>query len=259
LNNPVGFVHANLDILTGYIDKLADLVDAPAVDDLPGSVEGGTPAQRHSLFSEINSIIADCREGADRVRDIVGNLRTFSRLDEAEYKETEINEGIDATIRLLSQYLSSGNITITRNYGELPPMGAFSSQLNQVWMNLLVNSAQAIGAGKGEIEITTRCDSSNIYVEVRDTGCGIAIQHLNRLFDPFYTTKPIGEGTGLGLSISFGIVERHGGSITVDTRLGEGATFKVTLPRDFEPNFVSMAKSIAPSPQYTTGELPYAI
>lgn len=250
LNNPVGFVHANLEMLGQIFGDLVRLVkfydeaerspsdhpDASAI-----KKEIGYP----EIIEEINSIIRDCRDGSERVREIVQNLRTFSRLDEAEYKDTDIHEGIDATARLLSRYFSSGKISLRREYGDLPQVAVFSSQLNQVWMNLLANAAQAMGSRTGEVRITTSADDDNIFVEVTDSGCGIAVQHLNRIFDPFYTTKPVGEGTGLGLSISFSIVERHGGTISVNTTLNEGTTFKVRLPRHFEPEFLSDEKSIA--------------
>jgi signal transduction histidine kinase len=113
-------------------------------------------------------------------------------------------------------------------------------------MNLLVNAAQAIGTDRGEVKITTKYDDENVVVQISDTGSGIAVQNLDRIFDPFYTTKPIGEGTGLGLSISFGIVERHGGSITVSSRLMQGSTFEVRLPRCFAPELTDETKSVVP-------------
>ncbi|MEP6703626.1 MAG: ATP-binding protein [Acidobacteriota bacterium] len=240
LNNPVGFVYANLEMLDQYVSDLVRLITFYDEAEMPSAVEISASAIKKSIgypiiCDDIKSIIRDCCEGSDRIREIVQNLRTFSRLDEAEYNESDIHQGIDATVRLLSRYFSSGEITLIRNFGDLPPIGAFSGPLNQVWMNLLANAAQSIGPGKGQIKIITRADSENVFVEISDTGCGIALQHLNRIFDPFFTTKAVGDGTGLGLSISFGIVERHGGSITVKSRLTEGTTFVVRLPRHFEP------------------------
>lgn len=247
LNNPVGFVYANIEILAQYFDDLSRLLRtidggaaAEVIEDLKKEI--GYP----SMMDDIASILGDCRDGAERIRGIVQNLRTFSRLDEAEYTETNIHEGIDATIRLLSRYFGAGNITIRRNYGELPSVQTFSGQLNQVWMNLLANAAQAIGTEKGVVTVSTRADKDNIFVDITDTGCGIAVQDLKRIFDPFFTTKAVGAGTGLGLSISLSIIERHGGSIAVSTVLGQGTTFKVRLPRNFEPNFSVSETSIAP-------------
>ena len=240
LNNPVGYVNANLDILGQFVGNLTRL--ASFYDNIEISPEAADEARAikeqigyPGLIDEISEIIGDCKDGSERIRDIVQNLRTFSRLDEAEYKEIDIHEGIDATLRLLSRYFTSGNILLTRKYGDLPRTRAFAGQLNQVWMNLLVNAAQAIGTRRGEVTITTNVDPDFITVEISDNGCGIAVQHLDRIFDPFYTTKPVGEGTGLGLSISFSIVERHGGSISVDTQMTQGTKFTVRLPLRFEP------------------------
>lgn len=235
LNNPVGFVYGNLDFLNQCIGGLIKLLDYYDEAELDESVASGAALIKEQIdyqasIDDLNSIICDCREGAERIRDIVQNLRTFSRLDEAEFKKTDIHEGIDSTIRLLSRYFSTGNITLVRNYGELPPIDAFSGQLNQVWMNLLVNAAQAVSVTGGEVRITTSADEEFVSVAISDTGGGIAQEHLNRIFDPFYTTKPVGEGTGLGLSISFGIVDRHGGTIKVDTKIDKGSTFTVALP-----------------------------
>ena len=249
LNNPVGFVHANLEMLDQYFKDLTRLIQFYDGAEISAADHARVSSIKHeigypAIIEDINSIVRDCRDGADRIRDIVQNLRTFSRLDEADYNLTNIHEGLDSTVRLISGYFSSGNITLVREYGDLPTIQAFSGQLNQVWMNLLVNAAQAIGSGKGELMIKTSVDSDNIFVEVSDSGCGIAVQDLNRIFDPFFTTKPVGEGTGLGLSISFGIVERHGGNITVDTRLNEGTTFKVRLPLRFESTIAVDERSI---------------
>ncbi|MGE3466549.1 MAG: ATP-binding protein [Pyrinomonadaceae bacterium] len=249
INNPVGFVIANLEMLGNYVDGLTRLVrfyDEPE-SVLPAGVsvssikdDIGYP----NILEDLQGIMADCREGSERIREIVQNLRTFSRLDEADHKETDIHEGIDATVRLLSPYYSTGSISLVRNYGDIPRMATFAGQLNQVWMNLLVNAAQAIGTSSGVVTVDTRADDQDIYVTITDSGAGIAVQDLKKVFDPFYTTKPVGEGTGLGLSISFGIVERHGGTISVRSRLNEGTAFEVKLPRHFEP--IAEERSILP-------------
>jgi signal transduction histidine kinase len=235
LNNPVGFIYGNLDFLNQCIGGLTKLLNYYDEAELNESVVSGAALIKEQIdyqtsLEDLNSIICDCRDGAERIRDIVQNLRVFSRLDEAEFKKTDIHEGIDSTIRLLSRYFSTDNIALVRNYGELPLIDAFSGQLNQVWMNLLVNAAQAVSRSGGEVRISTDADKESVFVMVSDSGEGIASEHLNRIFDPFYTTKPVGEGTGLGLSISFGIVERHRGTITVNTKINEGSTFTVMLP-----------------------------
>jgi signal transduction histidine kinase len=247
LNNPVGFIYGNLDFLNEYAGGLKKLLDYYDEAELTETIVAGADSIKREIdypasVEDLSSIIGDCREGAERIRDIVQNLRTFSRLDEADFKKTDIHEGIDSTIRLLSRYFSTDNIRLVRNYGELPPIDSFSGQLNQVWMNLLVNAAQAVGANGGEVRIRTRADGEFVKITVSDTGCGIAPEHLNRIFDPFYTTKSVGEGTGLGLSISFGIVERHGGTISISTVLGTGTAFTVALPVNIKLPIDSIAE-----------------
>jgi signal transduction histidine kinase len=176
----------------------------------------------------------DCREGAKRIKEIAQNLRVFTRLDEAEFQKTDIHEGIDSTVRLLSSYFSADHINLKRDYGDLPLIDAFPGQLNQVWMNLLVNAAQALGVGGGEVTVSTTRQGESISIGISDTGPGIAPDVLDRIFDPFFTTKEVGEGTGLGLSICFSIVERHGGTIRAYSRPREGTTFTVTLPIEAE-------------------------
>ncbi len=234
LNNPAGFVYGNMDLLQGYISELAKLFDAYDTVALPedaallvDSLKAQIGYER--LMGDLNSIISDCREGAQRICDVVKNLRLFSRLDEAELKRINIHEGIDSTIRLLSSYYSTGHIVLRRDYTDLPPVNCYAGQLNQVWMNLLVNAAQAV-SDQGEVTISTRRDGDSVAIAISDTGTGIPEDERSRIFDPFFTTKPIGEGTGLGLSISYGIVERHGGTIAVVSELGTGTTFTVRIP-----------------------------
>ena len=235
LNNPVGFIYGNLDILNQYIEGLTVLFDYYDKAALPDDVSSGAKLIKEKIhyinsLDDLNSIIDDCREGAQRIRGIVQNLRTFSRLDEAEFKKSDIHEGIDSTLRLLSRYYSADNIKLIRDYGELPAIDSYAGQLNQVWMNLLVNAAQALNPKGGEVCITTRAGDESAVITISDTGGGIPPEHLKRIFDPFFTTKQVGEGAGLGLSISFGIVERHGGSLSVESRINQGTTFTVKLP-----------------------------
>jgi two-component system NtrC family sensor kinase len=235
LNNPAGFIYSNMEILDQYVLDLNRLLfeyDKVALSPELATKVKALKREIHyeRLRMDLVSLITDCQEGARRIRDIVLNLRTFSRLDEAEVKQVDIHAGIEATIRLLSQYYRSNNITLHRDYGELPLVNCFAGQLNQVWMNLLTNAAQAIGDGPGEVRIETSLDEGMVVVRISDTGKGIAPDDLKRIFDPFFTTKPIGEGTGLGLSISYGIVVSHGGSIKAESALGKGSTFTTTIP-----------------------------
>ncbi len=239
LNNPAGFIYGNMDMLQSEIAGLQELLSA--YDQIELSPVAASQIQSikdrlgyDKLIEDLQSIVVDCLEGAERIRDVVQNLRLFSRLDESELQQAELHEGIDSTIRLLSQYYSSGRITLRRDYGELPLVSCYAAQLNQVWMNLLANAAQAI-SGNGEVYIMTWLENNRAHIAVRDSGCGIALETQARVFDPFFTTKPVGEGTGLGLSISYGIIERHGGTIKVHSTPGEGATFTVEIPISSEP------------------------
>ena len=234
LNNPAGFIYGNMDLLKEYVsglEKLLTVYDEVGVSDSSAPRVEAVKAEIHyqSLMPELSSIVADCREGAVRIRDVVQNLRLFSRLDEAEVKFVDLHEGIDSTIRILSRFYSSGDISLIREYGSLPPVNCYAVQLNQVWMNLLANAAQAVG-GAGEVRISTLAEGDSVLVRISDTGSGIPHELLKKIFDPFFTTKPVGEGTGLGLSISYGIIERHKGTITVESEIDVGTTFTVRIP-----------------------------
>jgi signal transduction histidine kinase len=240
LNNPAGFLHGNMEMLRECFAGLERLMSVYDDASLPPGLAARAAAVKEetgyeNTLKDLRSIIDDCREGAVRIRDVVRNLRTFSRLDEAEFKKVDIHEGIDSTFRLLSRYYSSEHITRRRDYGELPLVDCYAGQLNQVWMNLLVNAAQAVGAGVGEVCIRTRLEKEMVIVTISDTGCGIEPEHLSKIFDPFFTTKPVGEGTGLGLSTTYGIVERHGGSISVESCADLGTTFTVMIPAAGKP------------------------
>ena len=237
LNNPAGFIYSNVALLKDHVKRFKRCLSAFDEMAVPDEV-----AQRfrdlkretgyEDLLIELESILSDCSIGAERIRDIVQNLRLFSRLDEAEVKRVDLNEGIEVTLRLLSMYYKSGRIHLRRDYGELPLVNCYAAQLNQVWMNLLVNAAQAIGEGDGEVCIKTRCEDQHIVVSISDSGCGMEPEVLKNIFDPFFTTKPVGEGTGLGLSISHGVIVRHGGTITVSSAPERGTVFTIVIPVD---------------------------
>jgi two-component system, NtrC family, sensor kinase len=234
LNNPAGFIYGNMDILAGYLKSLEVLFDAwdkiKLTSEYSASLDAiETKISYTTLRCELSLILADCREGAERICDVVKNLRLFSRLDEAEFKSVDINEGISSTLRLLSQYYSAGSIVLEKHYGNLPLVDCYASQLNQVWMNLLVNAAQAVG-NSGKVTIETRLEGEQIVVVIADDGDGISDEQISKIFDPFFTTKPVGVGTGLGLSTSYGIVEKHRGTISVQSKLDHGSTFTVRIP-----------------------------
>jgi signal transduction histidine kinase len=235
LNNPAGFIFSNMAVLPQYLARLERMLSTyDKISLLDSDAERIRTAKSETdydnILGDLTSIAADSYSGAERIRDVVQNLRLFSRLDEAEIKQVDLHEGIESTLRLLSKYYTSPFITLKRDYGNLPPVNCYAGQLNQVWMNLLVNAAQAIGDVRGEVLIKTRCEHQRVITSISDTGKGIPPEHLNKIFDPFFTTKPVGDGTGLGLSISHGIVARHRGALSVESVLGGGTTFTVSIP-----------------------------
>jgi signal transduction histidine kinase len=236
LNNPAGFIYGNMDLISSYLGRLELVLSIYERVSLPAAEATELNLTKKeigydALLPDLRSMIADCTEGAERIRDVVKNLLLFSRLDEAECKKVDLHESIDSTIRLLSRYYSVGRIRLVKEYREIPLVNCYAGQLNQVWTNLLVNAAQAI-EGDGEVKISTNVERDSVLVTIADTGCGIGPDELPKIFDPFFTTKPIGEGTGLGLSITYGIIERHGGTIGAESVLGNGTKFCVSIPID---------------------------
>ncbi|MDP6980793.1 MAG: ATP-binding protein [Myxococcota bacterium] len=219
LNNPIGFVHANLQLLDEFIEKLAR-----------AQAEG---QDTEKIREAINKLLMRSREGTHRVKEIVQDLRTFSRMDQAELQDADLHEELDRTIGLMEPRFKDG-VTIVRDYGDLPRVRCYPGQLNQVFLNLLMNACDAMDS-RGSIEIVTRRTADGVRLEFRDDGPGIPPELLNRLFEPFFTTKEVGKGTGLGLSLSHGIIERHGGRFSVTSNLGEGSSFTIELPLDASP------------------------
>ena len=221
LNNPIGFIYANMDHFRRYVGELQEVCGTASLD--PQSAERSQKA-----FDVLGRLVESCSNGSERIKRIVEGLRTFSRLDEAERKAVDLHEGIDSTLDLLEHHLKE-RIEVQKAYGDLPLVECYAGQVNQVFMNLLTNAADAI-EGEGQIEITTTTDGDTVRVSIRDTGAGIPAENLSSIFDPFFTTKEIGKGTGLGLSISYGIVQKHDGDIEVQSEVGVGTTFSVVLP-----------------------------
>ncbi|HEY9772408.1 MAG TPA: ATP-binding protein [Planktothrix sp.] len=234
LNNPINFVHGNLPYLREYFEDMKKIV--AAADSIPGEFrkemdELRTKAKYDFLVTDLDNIIADLDEGAERIRHIVRNLKSFSRLDEAELKEASIHDGIESTLKILSQFYGRDKIPVDTEFGQLPAVTCFPGQLNQVWMNLLSNAAQAQEKQpEPHVWIKTELEGDKVLISIRDNGTGIKPEVQSKIFEPFYTTKPVGQGTGLGLSICHSIVERHGGQIWCESPPGEGTTFKVQIP-----------------------------
>src|SRR5215831_6349752 len=235
LNNPISFVYSNTVLLrdsVANIRKVLDMYDD--AEEIPESVRVQVEKLKeevdyHYLVNDIVQAIEDCHEGARRVRDIVLNLRTFSRLEDTELKEADVIEGIESTARILGPYFRPDRVALHLDYKGLPKINCYAGQLGQVWMNLMVNAAQAM-KGRGDLWISAALQDNSIIIKFRDNGPGIPEEMIGKIFEPFFTTKAVGEGTGLGLSIVHGIIERHGGDIRVESWSGVGTTFIVELP-----------------------------
>ena len=234
MNNPLNFVQGNLYHLRRYAQTLgAALERYQEVVELLARSSGKPPEVREEfdlefVASDLGSVLDACEEGVERATTLVKDLLTFSHHGGSERAATDLHKGIDSTLTLLSDRLRG--VRVVREYGELPTVECIASQMNQVFMNLLANAADALD-GSGTITIRTFClPQDRVGVEVRDDGPGIPPETLCRVFDPFFTTKEVGEGTGLGLSISYGVVARHGGDLRVESEPGEGTRFLLELP-----------------------------
>lgn len=233
LNNPIGFIYSNMGPLDESIQTMTDIVELYKTFNL--NDEDKQKLEKfikdndfEFMLEDLEFLIKDIREGAERSQKIVSDLKNFSRLDEADYKEVDIHQGINSTLNLLvNQY--KHKVTIHKEYGSIPLISCYASQLNQVWMNLLVNASQAI-QDKGDVWVNTSFEDEIVTVKIKDTGGGIPKDVLEKIFDPFFTTKPVGQGTGLGLSITHSIIKKHDGTIDVESEEGVGTTFIIKLP-----------------------------
>lgn len=238
INNPTGYVMSNLGTLGKYAERLVSFIasQAEAIDSLGGAgeIERIATLRRQLkidyIIDDLPKLIGESVGGTERVKTIVQNLKVFSRQDQSTCKMTDLKDCIESTINIVWNELKY-KVTLNREYGELPPLMCYPQQLNQVIMNLLVNAGHAI-ENRGEITVKTWLKDRAAHIAISDTGCGIPEEHRVRIFDPFFTTKEAGKGTGLGLSISFEIIKKHGGDITVESEVGKGTTFTVTLPLD---------------------------
>ncbi|AUX40846.1 histidine kinase [Sorangium cellulosum] len=234
INNPLAFVITNVDAAMrriGAIDRRSSALDRRG--GAPWARSHGDGRGSSSELSEVLGLLEDAREGAERVRLIVRDLHTFSRAGDDHQGPVDVRRVLDSCVHMAMNEIRH-RARVVRSFQEVPPVEANEPRLAQVFLNLIVNAAQAIPEGlaeQNEIELRTRCDAAGwVVVEVRDTGTGIAKEALGRIFDPFYTSKEEGEGLGLGLSISQSIVAALGGRIEVESRPGAGSTFRVVLP-----------------------------
>ncbi|KNH45636.1 ATP-binding protein [Pseudomonas lini] len=238
INNPIGFISSNLGALDGYFKQLQEMLDAyREAENAIGSSEVidrlGQLRERVELDflrEDIPLLIKESKEGIDRVGRIVKDLKDFSRVDSnQEWQWTNLQQGIESTLNIVANELKY-KADVVKEFQKLPDIECLPSQINQVIMNLIVNASQAMGPERGTITLRTGLEGETVSIEVADTGIGIEPDNLQKIFDPFYTTKPVGQGTGLGLSLSYGIVKKHQGDISVRSEVGVGSTFRVELP-----------------------------
>lgn len=248
INNPTGFVSSNLKTLTDYQNDLNNLIKhyRKLITDLkeinPKNLSSSIEKQLEKIGSleeeadidfileDIMDLISDCKEGSARIKKIVIDLKDFAHPGEDKIQSADINHGIETTLNVVWNELKY-NATVNKKLGKLPMVKCYPQQLNQVFMNLFVNAAQAIEK-QGEISISTRADNGFVEIKIGDTGSGIDKENLSRIFDPFFTTKDVGKGTGLGLNVAYNIIKKHKGTIDVKSQVGRGTVFKIRIPAE---------------------------
>ncbi|RLC32505.1 MAG: hybrid sensor histidine kinase/response regulator [Deltaproteobacteria bacterium] len=249
INNPTGFVNSNLTTLSEYQRDIKGVIGQyrKLISDLgtvlpdglspPALAEQITEIRKREteididfILDDIDDLIRDCREGTERIKKIVIDLKDFAHPGEDEKKSVDINQGLESTLNVVWNELKY-KADVRKDYGDIPIVEGYPQQLNQVFMNILVNAAQAIEE-RGEIRISTRKVNGYVEVSISDTGSGIPEENLPRIFDPFFTTKEVGKGTGLGMNVAYNIIRKHNGSIDVKSKVGEGTTFRIRIPAE---------------------------
>jgi signal transduction histidine kinase len=250
INNPTGFVSSNLKTLSDYqkdlsrliveyrtlVSTLVDTPPATGVLDMLAEQARAIGALENEIdigfiLTDMPDLIEESREGTERIKKIVMDLKDFAHPGMDKACEVDVNRGIESTLNVVWNELKY-KATVTKDLSDLPKIKGYPQQLNQVFMNILVNAAQAIPE-KGELRIRTRASDGHVEIRIQDTGTGISPENLKKIFDPFFTTKEIGKGTGLGLHVVHSIVEKHKGTIDVDSEVGRGTTFTISLPVNF--------------------------
>ena len=242
INNPIAYVSNNLAVLRRDMQAALAILQtyqrgrdslAQQEPDLASDLARREEEMDLPFFQQNFVRMCDkSLEGLQRVRHIVNNLRDFARLDEAPFKEIDLNRALESVLEILRPEILKKQIRLETHCEPLPPVLAQPSKINQAFLNMLGNALEACAAG-GTISVRARPeDHKGILIEIEDNGCGIRPEDLPNIFEPFFTTKPVGQGPGLGLALSFGVVREHGGTIEVDSAVGKGSTFRVRLPLD---------------------------
>jgi len=247
INNPTAFVSSNLKTLSEYLDDVIKLIKQYRAmsEDLNNTVTGGsfrellaehlkliedleTKTNMDFVIKDIFALIGESREGTGRISGIVQDLKNFAHPGDEKLRTVNIKDSIESTLNIVWNELKYKAV-VHKEFGDVPDLLGYPQQLNQVFMNILVNAAQAIKE-KGETRIVTRVDDGHAEIKFSDTGIGIPKENLSKLFDPFFTTKDVGKGTGLGLHVAYNIVKKHNGTIEVESIIDEGTTFTIRIP-----------------------------
>ena len=237
INNPIGYVYSNLGTLEKYARDVFGLLDS--YEQAEGAIGDADVRTRLQVLKDqcdivfikedMRALMGESRDGITRVKTIVQSLKDFAHADATdEWQYADLRRGLDSTLNIVNNEIKY-KAEVIKEYGNIPEVECLPSQLNQVFMNLLLNAAQAIEQ-RGTITLRTGQQDDAVWVEISDTGKGIAPEYIQKIFDPFFTTKPIGKGTGLGLSLSYGIIHKHHGRIEVESEVGKGALFRIWLP-----------------------------
>jgi signal transduction histidine kinase len=271
INTPLGFAKSNVEVVGDLLDDYRNLVrqydmavqyclqpvdlifsaDKSSLDKLVKHVEEArrklfearAAVEKSSLLTDAKELLGDASEGLAQLSSLVVNLKGFSRVDRDGMDSIDLNEGVESALSI-AQHQLRDRVKVVKNLQSLPKVRCMASQINQVFLNLITNAAQAID-GEGTLTIDSHAEGGQVQISVSDTGGGIPDEVLPKIFDPFFTTKPVGEGTGLGLSIVHKIVKGHGGSIKVRTTPRKGSTFTVSLPVDGPTNSQLAAEAVA--------------
>jgi|WetSurMetagenome_2_1015567.scaffolds.fasta_scaffold09229_3 two-component system, NtrC family, sensor kinase len=247
INNPTGFISSNLVTLNDYQKDLTSVIEQ--YRELVGEVRGikrdinpGLQLDKKInqileleekididfLLDDVPKLVSESIEGTKRIKQIVLDLKDFAHPGENELKYSDINKNLDSTLNVVWNEIKYKAV-VNKDYGELPLIKCYPQQLNQVFMNILVNAAQSIRKD-GMIKIATLAENGHVRVTISDTGCGIPAENIPKVFDPFFTTKEVGKGTGLGLNVAYKIIKKHNGSIIVESKVGEGTVFTISVP-----------------------------